>query len=205
MKVTNRRILALAGATAAGTAIVYALRKPRYSGIKLKKTIMIDRSAADLYAFWRDLENLPRISSILESVEVLDDTRSRWTALAPTEFPIRWEAEITRDIPNEMIGWRSVEGSVIETAGYVRFEPRSGRGTLVRVALEYDLPVGRVGAAVASLLGRKPDTHVDEMLRRFKQLMESGEVAGPRRTKASQHTRTHHPGTSEEGTGTGTF
>jgi uncharacterized membrane protein len=201
MKVTDTRILALAGA-AAGTALVYALRRPRYSGIKLKKTIMIDRNAAALYAFWRNFENLPRISSILESVEVLDDTRSRWTALAPGEFPIRWDAEITRDIPNEMIGWRSVEGSVIETAGYVRFEPRPGRGTLVRVALEYDLPVGRVGAAVASLLGKKPGTHVEELLRRFKQLMESGEAAASRRAKASHETRSRQPGDAEAGTGT---
>lgn len=202
MKVTSTRILALAGATAAGTALMYTLRRPRYSGTKLKKTIMIDRSAADLYTFWRDFENLPRVSSILESVEVLDDTRSRWTALAPGEFPIRWDAEITRDIPNEMIGWRSIEGSVIETAGYVRFEPRPGRGTLVRIALEYDLPVGRVGAVVASLLGKKPGTHVEELLRRFKQLMESGETVAPRRAKAAHETRTRQGGSAEAGTGT---
>ena len=203
MKVTDTRILALAGAAAAGTALVYALRRPRYSGIKLKKTIMVDRNAAALYTFWRNFENLPRISSILESVEVLDDTRSRWTALAPGEFPIRWDAEITRDIPNEMIGWRSLEGSVIETAGYVRFEPRPGRGTLVRVALEYDLPVGRVGAAVASLLGKKPGAHVEELLHRFKQLMESGEAAAPRRAKAPHETRSRQAG--DAGAGTGTF
>jgi uncharacterized membrane protein len=185
MKVTTRQILALAGATATGTAVVYALRKPRYSGIKLKKSIVIDRASSDLYGFWRNFENLPRIASILESVEVLDDTRSRWTAMAPGELPIRWDAEITKDIENEMIGWRSMEGSAIETAGYVRFEQApDGRGTLVRVALEYNLPVGKIGAAVASLFGKRPDAHVDEMLKRLKHLMETGEMSASHRKRA---------------------
>ena len=77
-----------------------------------------------------------------------------------------------------MIGWRSVEGSDVETAGYVRFERApGGRGTLVRVAMEYDLPAGRVGAALATLLGKRPGAHVEEMLRRFRQVMETGEAA----------------------------
>jgi uncharacterized membrane protein len=111
-------------------------------------------------------------------VEVHDDIRSRWTAVAPGEIPIQWEAEITKDVPDEMIGWRSVEGSSIETAGYVRFEPiREGRETLVRVAFEYNLPPGRVGTLLATLFGKRPGAHVEEMLRRFKQVMETGEAA----------------------------
>jgi uncharacterized membrane protein len=94
------------------------------------------------------------------------------------DIPIHWEADITKDIRNEMIAWRSVEGSMIETAGYVRFEPAPGeRGTLVRVALEYNVPAGKIGAAIATLFGKRPGAHVEEMLRRFKQLMETGEVA----------------------------
>jgi uncharacterized membrane protein len=175
----TKNILLVSGVVGAAVCTAYYVsRKPKYSGIKLKKSIVIDRPASELYDYWHDFENLPSISELLESVEVLDVTRSRWTVAAPGDIPIQWEADITRDIRNEMIGWRSVEDSVIETAGYVRFEPAAGdRGTLVRVALEYKLPAGKVGAVVASLFGKRPGAHVEDMLRRFKQLMETGEVA----------------------------
>jgi len=183
----TKRILIVAGAAAALGGTIYALRRPgKYRGLKMKKAIVIDRSPGDLYAFWRDFENLPRISDALQSVEVLDDVRSRWTAAAPGEIPIQWDAEITKDIPDEMIGWRSCEGSTVETAGYVRFEPSSGgRGTVVRVAMEYDLPGGRIGAALATLLGKRPGGHLEEMLRRFKQVMETGETATAERRFAT--------------------
>jgi uncharacterized membrane protein len=183
MNAKTKNLLMVAAAAGACGAIYYATRKPKYSGIKFKKSIVIDRPASELYDFWHDFENLPAISDILESVEVLDVTRSRWTVAAPGEIPIHWEADITKDIRNEMIGWRSVEGSMIETAGYVKFEAAPGeRGTLVRVALEYNVPAGRVGAAFATLFGKRPGAHVEEMLRRFKQLMETGEVALADRT-----------------------
>lgn len=179
MNQKTKNILIAATAAAATGGAIYALRRtPRYSGLKMKKSILIDRPAGDLYAFWRDFQNLARLTDILQSVDVLDDVRSRWTAAAPGEIPIQWNAEVIKDIPNEMIGWRSMEGSSIETAGYVRFEPtRGGRGTLVRVALEYNLPAGRIGAALATLFGKRPGAHVEELLRRFKQVMETGESA----------------------------
>lgn len=179
MNLNTKKMLALGGATVAVGGVVYAFKRPnKYSGIKLKKSVIINRPAADLYGFWRDFSNLARISDILESVQVLDDIRSRWTVAAPGEIPIQWDAEITKDITDEMIGWRSVDDSIIETAGYVRFEQAPvRRGTLVRVALEYNLPAGRVGAAIAALFGKRPGAHVEELLRRFKQVMETGEFA----------------------------
>ena len=182
-----KQILIVAGAAAAVGGTVYALRRGRrYSGVKMKKAIIISRSPADLYAFWRHFGNLARITDILQSVEVLDDVRSRWTASAPGEIPIQWDAEITKDLKNEMIGWRSTESSAIETAGYVRFEPAPrGRGTIVRVAMEYALPAGRVGAALATLFGKRPGAHVEEMLRRFKHVMETGEAAAAERQFAT--------------------
>jgi uncharacterized membrane protein len=173
----TKTALVLGGATAA-VGIVYALKRPGYSGLKFKKSILIDRPASALYAFWRDFGNLARIADILQSVQVLDDNRSRWTVAAPGDIPIQWDAEITKDVEDEMIGWRSTRDSAIETAGYVRFEPSSTRrGTLVRVALEYNLPAGRVGAAIATLFGKRPGAHVEALLRRFKQVMETGEFA----------------------------
>src|SRR4030095_4312831 len=183
-----KQVLIVAGTAAAVGGTIYALKKrpQRYTGIKIKKAIMIDRAPGDLDAFWRDFQNLARITDVLESVEVLDDIRSRWTASAPGEIPIQWDAEVTKDIPDQMIGWRSIEGYPIEPAGVVRFEPTSGgRGTVVRVAMEYDLPAGRVGAALATLFGKRPGAHVEELLRRFKQVMETGETAAAERQFAT--------------------
>jgi uncharacterized membrane protein len=174
---TTRKLLFLC-ATAAGGAYLYAWKRPRYSGIKLKQSIIIDRGAAELYEFWRDFENLPKIADILDSVHVIDSNRSRWTVTAPGGIKVQWDAEITKDVENEMIGWRSTPDSTIETAGYVRFERApGGRGTLVRVAMEYDLPGGKIGAAVAAVIGKRPGGHIEVLLRRFKQLMETGEIA----------------------------
>ena len=178
MNSKTKKMLLLAGTAAAGGALLYASTRRKYSGIKLKSSVIIGRPAGELYSFWRDFENLPRFANILESVQVLDDNRSRWTVMTPGGIRVSWDAEITKDIENEMIGWRSIEGSTVETAGYVRFEQaRGGRGTLVRVALEYNPPAGRIGAAAASMAGSRPGAHVDEFLRRFKQLMETGEIA----------------------------
>jgi uncharacterized membrane protein len=168
--------LATAGLAVLGAA--YTVRGRRYTGIKLKRSITINRTPGELYAFWRDFRNLAGIVPLLTSVEMLDDVRSRWTIAAPGNISVHWDAEITRDVPDEMIGWRSMAGAPIETAGYVRFEPAPGnRGTMVRVALEYNPLASRVGAAVATLFGKQPGTHIDEFLRRFKQLTEAGEAA----------------------------
>jgi uncharacterized membrane protein len=148
----------------------------------LKRSIEVGRSPSELYAFWRDVENLPKITDVLTSVASLGGPWSRWT-IRGAGMELTWESEITSDRENEMIGWRSKEGSSIETAGYVRVSP--GRdGTVVRVALEYSLPAGKIGAAVASIFGNRPGAVVEEALRRFKQLMETGEVACAEMKKA---------------------
>jgi uncharacterized membrane protein len=169
----------VAGAAAVGVAAtVISYKAFKYSGIKLKKCITVDRSPEELYRYWRNFENLPRFMDMLDSVEVLDDRRSRWTVSGPGGVPVTWDAEITVDRPNEMIGWCSLKGSTVETKGYVRFErANGGRGTVVRVAMQYVPPAGKAGAAVATLVGKRPGAEVDEALRRFKQLMEAGEIA----------------------------
>jgi uncharacterized membrane protein len=180
----NRNLLLLVGA-ASGAIVIGSLtkRSRKYSGMKLKRSIEIGRSPAELYAFWRDVENLPKITDVLASVESMGETWSRWT-IRGVGTELTWDSEITADRENEMIGWRSKEGSSIETAGYVRFSP--GRdGTVVRVALEYSLPAGKIGAALASIFGNRPGAVVEDALRRFKQLMETGEVARAEMKKAS--------------------
>jgi len=175
----KKTLAIIAGTAAIGVAgAAYAKKRQRYSGIKMKKSIVIDRSPAELYTFWRNLENVPQIVDIIESIQVRDEKRSHWTAIGPAGLRMTWDTEITTDRENEMIGWRSVDGSMLETAGYIRFEPAlGGRGTVVRVALEYSPPAGRVGGTIASILGKNPGSHLDQALRRFRQKMEAGEIA----------------------------
>jgi uncharacterized membrane protein len=136
------------------------------------------KSPAELFAFWRDFENLPRIMQHLESVQVIDDARSRWTAKAPAGRTVEWDAEVYNEIPDQLIAWRSLHDADVPNAGSVHFTAlRADRGTVVRVILEYDPPAGKLGAALAKLFGEEPELQVREDLRRFKQLMEAGELA----------------------------
>ena len=145
---------------------------------KIERAVTVyGKSPAELYAFWRNFENLPRIMEHLESVTVLDDRRSRWTVKGPAGSTVSWEAVINNEVPNELIAWKSVEGATVPNAGSIHFTEAPGeRGTEVRVVLEYEPPVGKVGAAVARLFGEEPGLQVREDLRRFKQLVETGEL-----------------------------
>jgi uncharacterized membrane protein len=145
--------------------------------IKVKKTILINRSPDELYRHWRDFQNLPRFMKNLESVEVTTDSRSRWTAKGPADKKIHWDAEIVEDNPGKCLAWRSLESADVDNSGSVRFEPATGgRGTLVSVEMRYSAPAGVLGTTVAKLSGRAPDQEVEEDLRRFKQMMETGEI-----------------------------
>jgi uncharacterized membrane protein len=146
-------------------------------GIKVEKTMIINRSPAELYSFWRNFENLPRFMSHVEEVRVLDETRSHWVVSAPAGTSVEWDAEVYTEKENELIAWRSLPGADVDNAGSVHFEPApGGRGTLVRVVLKYDPPAGVVGATIARLFGENPEQQIDTDLRRFKQVMETGVV-----------------------------
>ncbi|MCU1350108.1 MAG: hypothetical protein JWO56_3138 [Acidobacteria bacterium] len=151
---------------------------PYGKGIRVEKSATIDAPATELYAFWRNFANLPRFMSHLESVTVIDDKRSHWVARGPAGIDAEWDAEIINEIPNELIGWRSVEGSRVDNAGSVHFtRAPGGRGTMVRVLLRYDPPGGVLGGLFAKLFGEDPARQVQEDLRKFKQLVETGELA----------------------------
>jgi uncharacterized membrane protein len=146
-------------------------------GIHVDESVMIDRRPWDLYAFWKDLENLPRFMDHLQDVRKIDDRRSHWVAKAPAGTSVEWDAEIINDEPNALIAWRSLGGASVDNAGSVRFIPGAqGQGTQVRVVLDYIPPAGRVGAAIAKLFGEEPSRQVGEDLRRFKELMEGGKT-----------------------------
>src|SRR5437762_4217982 len=149
---------------------------PYGRGIRVEEAVTVNASASDLYQFWRNFENLPRFMDHLESVHVEDSKHSHWRAKGPIGLKAEWDAEIINEVPNELIGWRSVDGSNVDNAGSVHFTPTQ-RGTEVKVVLRYDPPGGALGAAVAKVFGEDPRRQVREDLRRFKQLVETGEVA----------------------------
>lgn len=147
---------------------------PHGQGIKVKRSVTVRAAPEAVYAFWRQLDNLPRFMQHLESVEVLDEQRSRWRVEGPAGQTVEWEAQIINDVEGELIAWRSLPGSEIPNAGSVRFERAvNGHGTIVTVTLEYDPPAGVLGALAAKLLGADPDQQVDEDLHRFKQILEA--------------------------------
>lgn len=151
----------------------------RGEGIKVEKGILVNRPVQEVYRFWRNVENLPRFMDHLQSVTVIDENRSHWVAKAPAGTKVDWDAVIHNEIENQLIAWRSLPGSDVSNAGSVHFTPVGGGSqTEVRVVLSYDPPAGKLGAAVAKLLGEEPSKQVEEDLRRFKQVMESTEFTG---------------------------
>src|SRR5688572_28919015 len=147
------------------------------AGVIVEESVTINRPISELYRFWRNLENLPRFMSHLESVERITDTLSRWRARGPAGTTVDWNAEIINEVTDQVIGWRSIEGSDVVSAGSVHFdEAGRGRGTRLRVRMQYSPPGGKVGDALARLLGRDAATEIREDLRRFKQMVETGEV-----------------------------
>jgi uncharacterized membrane protein len=146
------------------------------SKIHVRQSVTINQSPAELYQFWHNFENLPQFMTHLEAVTTIDEKRSHWKAKAPLGTTVEWDAEVTSDIENERIGWKSIEGSEIPNSGVVEFRPTTNRGTELRVVLTYEPPAGYVGSIIAWMFGEEPNGQVREDLRRFKQLMESGTI-----------------------------
>jgi uncharacterized membrane protein len=186
MVTEQRRAAALL--TSAGAGLIWSAAWPRSRGKHtgaigriVEVAVAINRSPEDLYAFWRDVRNLPDVIPELASVAVLaggDDRRSHWIARGPARSRPEWDADIINDVPNRLIAWRTTEQSDVVSAGSVHFDSApAARGTVVRIKLQYDPPGGRLGSAVAWAFGGSPAEVIREGLRRFKQLMETGEIA----------------------------
>jgi uncharacterized membrane protein len=145
--------------------------------VHVEKCITVNRSADECYRFWRDFENFPRFMEHLESVKATDDTRSHWVAKGPAGISVEWDAEITADQEGELLAWSSPANAEVQNAGMVRFERAPGdRGTVVWIDMQYKPPGGKAGSVVARLFGEEPSQKIDEDLRRFKWLIETGEI-----------------------------
>jgi uncharacterized membrane protein len=150
---------------------------PGNKGIKVVQTVTVDRTPAEVYHYWRKLENLPRFMEHVEKVEELDPLRSHWVVKGPAGTHLEWNATIVTDHENELISWESLPGAEVQNAGSVRFEPvEGGAKTNVRVTLQYQPPAGVIGAAVAKLFGEAPDQQLTNDLAKFKSLIETDAV-----------------------------
>ncbi len=151
---------------------------PDNLGTKVERSITIRRSPEEIYQFWRDLENLPRFMKHVKSVKMLDNLRSHWVVTVPGGRTMEWDAMIINEHPNELIAWESLPGADLENAGSVRFHPApGGRGTEVRVTMQYNAMEGLLGVIAAKILRESPGVQIDEDLDRLKQLLETGEIA----------------------------
>jgi uncharacterized membrane protein len=157
--------------------------------VQVTEAITVNRPIEESYAFWRDFGNFPRFMRHIESVDVAG-RRSHWRAKGPAGVKVEWDADLVEDVEHDRISWRSLEGSDVEHHGSVHFAHAPGsRGTEIRVHLHYSPPAGRLGRGIAWLLGSDPESQIREDLRRFKQLLETGEVVlseGPALWRAAQ-------------------
>jgi len=162
------------GRTGNGTSVADDVARD----VHVEKSILINKDAAELYSYWRQFENLPAIMRHLESVTTFDDQKSHWVAIGPAGKKFEWDAEIYNEKPDELIAWRSMPGADIVNAGSVHFEPVGfGRGTRVKVVLNYNIAGGKLTALFAKPFGAEPGQLIEDDLRRFKQLMETGELS----------------------------
>lgn len=181
---------------------------PYELGIRVDEAITINRPRTEVFQFWRKLENLAQFMEHVESVrELKGENRSHWVARGPADRRVEWDAEIVNEIENELIGWRSLEGSDIANAGSVRFaDAEGGRGTEVRVSLQYNPPGGTVGAFVARIFGEEPTSQIRKDLQRLRTKLESGvlpttegQPAGARKSEEDdRQTRNQEVATASE-------
>lgn len=135
------------------------------------------RPVAEVYGYWRNVDNLPNFMTHLKSVQRIDDRRTRWVAEGPAGRLVEWDAETTEDVPNERISWRSLPGSQVHHAGKVEFRStQRGKGTEVRIEIEFAPPGGKLGEIAAFVFGKDPGQQLREDLRHFKQVLETGEI-----------------------------
>jgi uncharacterized membrane protein len=168
-----------------GAGAAYAIAKTLINGqsevardVHIETSITVNKSAEEIYSFWRDFKNLPLFMKNLESVTEIDRWNSHWVAKGLGGAKVEWDAEIYNEKENELISWRSLENADVVNAGSVRFERAPfGHGTYVRVTINYNPPAGRLGATLAQLLGAEPAQLIKADLRLLKQFLEAGEIA----------------------------
>jgi uncharacterized membrane protein len=143
------------------------------------RSVTINRPASELYSYFRDFSNLPQFMENVVSIEVTDPRRSHWTVKAPAGATVAWDARVTQEEQDRFIEWTSEPGADVANSGRIEFREAGDRGTVVTVTIAYDPPGGVIGKVIAKMFQREPAIQARRDLRRFKQLMETGEIATP--------------------------
>ncbi|MEP9360055.1 SRPBCC family protein [Sphingomonas sp. KR3-1] len=148
------------------------------------RAVTINRPRKELFAYWRDFANLATFMDNVERIDVLSPTRSHWVVKAPGGKTVEWDATVTEEIEDALIAWSSDEGAEVPNSGRIEFRDAGARGTVVTATILYDPPAGVIGKVIAKMFQREPAIQARRDLRRFKQLMETGEIATSSRTRA---------------------
>ncbi|HEX8484030.1 SRPBCC family protein [Sphingomonas sp.] len=141
------------------------------------RAVTINRPVAEVYAYFRDFAQLPSFMENVVRIDVHDAIRSHWVVKAPGGKTVEWDARVTHEEPNRLIAWTSEEGADVPNSGHVVFQDAGSRGTIVTATIRYDPPGGAIGKLVAKMFQREPAIQARRDLRRFKQLLETGEIA----------------------------
>lgn len=145
-------------------------------GLQVRKSVTVNRPVDEVYAFWRDFENLPRFMKHLDSVRTTGENTTRWLAGASQEFSVEWEVQLVEARQNELLSWQTIGVSDVTGTGRVEFMPApGGRGTEVRANISYQVPGGALGAKIARIFRDVPGVKVENQLNVFKQIIETGE------------------------------
>ncbi len=140
------------------------------SPIRVEKQTVINAPIEAVYEFWNNVENFPKFMNHIQSVVKMTNTRSHWVSDGPLGTKVEWDSELVKNVPNDVIEWRSLVGDV-EHTGTVRFK-RVGPKTRIKVRIEYTPPAGKVGAAVARIFGEDPRSQLEEYLKKAKQMLD---------------------------------
>ncbi|MFD6826218.1 SRPBCC family protein [Streptomyces sp. NPDC060085] len=192
----GRTVVATVAVTALTATDVYAAvtRTRRSTLMELTAVTTITQSPDEAYTLWKDLERLPDFMAHLDEVHVTGPHTSHWQASAPFGKTVEWEAETTQNVPGQLIAWQSVDGADIDNSGEARFVPApGGQGTEIRVSLRYDLPGGALGKTAARYFGEEPHQQLDDDLRRFKQIAETGEIVRSEGAPGGKRARAEFP------------
>ncbi|RZF64950.1 SRPBCC family protein [Sphingomonas populi] len=179
---TDDAPLATSKRSGAVDAATGALLEPKGDSL-VARAVTINRPVAELYAYWRDFRNLATFMDNVVEVSPIDDRRSHWIVKAPGGRTVEWTAVITEERENQLIAWASEDGADVPNSGRIDFRDAGARGTIVTATVLYDPPGGAIGKLIAKMFQREPAIQARRDLRRFKQLMETGEIATSSRTR----------------------
>lgn len=165
----------------------FVRRRALDQGILVQKTLDVYADVDEVYSAWRDLEAFPKFMRHVREVQKRDERLYHWMVDGPAGVPVEWDAEVTADVPQELIAWRSTAGSSVQSSGVVQFEPNGYGGTRIHIRMSYRPPADAVGHAVAKVFGRDPQRQIDADLMRFKSFIETGKTSGAGPDAATVH------------------